>query len=129
LSLLGVEEVINEPLFTEPATWIQRLAQIGQDGVATYPEVATPIMVIPTSGDGSTLERNRDGGLVHHRQRFYTTAPLKPGMRGSDADRVLWRGRLYQVESVGDWSGWGQGFVSAACELLPADGGVPTDPE
>lgn len=86
-------------------------------------------MVIPTAGDGSTLERERDGGVVHHRQRFYTAAALSPGVHGEDADRILWRGRMYQVSSVGDWLGWGQGFVSAACELLPPDGGVRGPPE
>lgn len=97
---------------------------VGTDGIGVYSETTSSIMVIPTSGDGSTLNRTRDGGIVEHRQRFYTTAALSPGVKGEDADRILWRGRQYQVSSVADWLGWGQGFVSAACTLLPADGGV-----
>lgn len=129
MPLLDMTEVIDEPLFTEPATWLQRSIVIGTDGIGVVSETATPIMVIPTAGDGSTRERATDGAIVHHRQRFYTTAPLNAGTAGHDSDRVLWRGRTYLVDSVGDWSAWGGGFVSAACQLVPPDGGTPTDPE
>jgi galactose-6-phosphate isomerase len=124
MPLLDVTEVINEPLFTDPAIWLQRDVVIGQDGIAVITETASPIQVIPTAGDGSTRERDKDGAIVHHRQRFYTTAPLNAGTAGRDSDRVIWRGRTYLVDSVGDWSVWGAGFVSAACQLVPLDGGT-----
>ena len=129
MSLLDVSEVISDENFTEPAHWVQRRVVVGADGVGVYTQTTTDIMVIPTSGDGSTLDRRRDAGVVEHRQRFYTSAALSPGVKGEDADRILWRGRYYQVSSVADWLGWGQGFVSAACTLLPPDGGVRGDPE
>ena len=129
MSFLDVSEVINEPLYTEGAQWVQRQVVVGDDGVAVFTETRSAILVIPTSGDGSTLDRRRDGGVVEHRQRFYTTAALSPGVKGEDADRILWRGRVYQISSVADWLGWGAGFVSAACTLLPPDGGVRGDPE
>lgn len=124
-----MSSVVNDPDFTEPAQWVQRQVVVGQDGIGTYSETRSDIMVIPTSGDGSTLNRTRDGGIVEHRQRFYTTAALSPGVKGEDADRILWRGRVYQISSVADWLGWGQGFVSAACTLLPPDGGVRGPPD
>lgn len=125
MPLLDVSEVINEPLFTEPATWLQRTIVVGADGIGVVTETSEQIMVIPTAGDGSTRERAVDGAIVHHRQRFYTTAPLNAGTTAHDSDRVVWRGRTYLVDSVGDWSVWGAGFVSAACQLVPPDGGEP----
>lgn len=130
MPILDVNEVIDEPLFTDPAIWLQRDVVVGADGIAVITETATPIKVIPTAGDGSTRERAPDGAIVHHRQRFYTRAPLNAGTEGKDSDRVVWRGRTYLVDSVGDWSVWspaGFGFVSAACRLVRPDGGQPTE--
>lgn len=129
MSLLDVSEVINDPLFTEPATWQQRSYAMGSDGVAVYTETDVPILVIPTAGDGSTLNESRDDTIVEHNTRFYTTASLTPGVQGEAPDRILWRGRVYQVRSVSDWSGWGVGFVSASCALMQPDGGVRAEPE
>lgn len=126
MPILDVTEVINEPLFTEPATWLKRTIAIGNDGIGIVTEEQEPILVIPTSGDGSTRERAPDGAIVHHRQRFYTTAFLNAGTTAHDSDRVLWRGRTYLVTAVSDWIAWGAGFVSASCELIHPDGGVPT---
>ena len=44
---------------------------------------------------------------------------LTPG-RGQtdiDADLVLWNGRTYEVEQIGDWSRLGTGYVKALCSL------------
>lgn len=126
MPLLDVSEVINEPMFCEPATWLQRSIVVGADGIGVVTETATPINVIPTAGDGSTRDRMTDSAVVHHRQRFYTTAPLQAGTSGNDSDRVVWRNRTYLVDSVGDWTAWGaSGFVSAACQLVHPDGGEP----
>ena len=128
MSLLDVTEIVNDPLFTEPAVWVQRTVVVGVDGIGVYAETQSNIYVVPTAGDGSILERGRDAGVVNHSSRFYTTAPLAPGQHGRDADRLIWRGRTYQVRSVSDWSNWGVGFVSASCQLMPPDGGVRIDP-
>lgn len=125
MPLLDITDVINEPLFTEPATWLKRSIVVGVDGIGVVTEDAEPILVIPTAGDGSTRDRATDSALVHHRQRFYTTAQLNAGTTAHDSDRVVWRGRTYLVDSVGDWTAWGAGFVSAACQLVPPDGGDP----
>lgn len=129
MSLLDITEVVNDPDFTEPAQWIQRSVVTGADGVGVYVERTLDILVVPTAGDGSILDRQRDASIVGHSSRFYTTAPLSPGTTGRDADRLLWRGRVYQVRSVSDFSNWGQGFVSASCQLMPPDGGTRIDPQ
>lgn len=124
MALLDVSEVISEPLFTEQAMLVQRAVVIGPGGIASHVETRTPILVIPTSGDGDQTRRSRDASSVYSTVRFYTKAQLSPGETGSDADRIHWRGRLYQVISRSDWSTWGQGFTSASCELVPPDGGT-----
>ena len=119
--------MLDEPLFNEPAVLIKRKLLVNSQGVASFVETQIPISVVPTAGDGSTLDRTADGGIESHNQRFYTKAPLSPGLHGEAADRISWDGRLYQVRSVGDWTRWGQGFVSAACQLIPPDGGTRDD--
>ena len=129
MAQLDLTAVVNDPMFTEPAIWQQRTVAVGLDGVAVYVQTDTPIMVVPTAGDGSTLNEQRDDTYVEHNTRFYTTARLSPGLHGAAPDRILWDGRVYQVRSVGDWTTWGVGFVSASCALLPPDGGVRALPE
>ena len=117
-------EVLDDPLFNEPAIWIRREAVVGDDGRTAIVETEEPILVVPNSGDGDVLRRGRDGSTVYSTVRFYTKAPLSPGNHGYDADRIRWRGRVYQAISVGDWSNYGVGFTSTSCELVPPDGGI-----
>lgn len=124
MSLLDVSFVLDDPLFAEPAIWIQRAVVTGPDGRTAFTETEIPIQVVPNSGDGDVLRRGTDGSTVYSTVRFYSRAPMSPGNHGTDADRVRWRGRLYQAISVGDWSNYGEGFTSTSCELVLPDGGV-----
>lgn len=127
MALLDVSEVLNDPLFQEPAVLIRRREAIGDDGVTVLTEGAKPIMVVATSGDGDLLAQTPTGRTLNSTVRFYTSEGISPGQSEQSADVVLWRGRRYVAISVSDWTNWGAGFTSASCQLLDFDGGTPDD--
>lgn len=127
MALLDVSEVLNDPLFQEPAVLIRRREAIGDDGLTVLTEGAKPIMVVATSGDGDMLAQTPTGRTLNSTVRFYTAEAISPGQSEQSADVVLWRGRRYVAISVSDWSNWGAGFTSASCQLLDLAGGTPDD--
>ncbi len=125
---IDVSEVINDPDFTEPAFHIFRSETIDQNGYNQVTETRRAILVIPTSGDGDVSVKRPEGRSVFSTVRFYTEADLKPGEEGRAPDEVEWRGNRYEVLSRSDWSTWGRGFTSAACQLLAPSGGKEVEP-
>ncbi len=126
MARVDVSEVINDPDFTEPAWHIVRMEQVDDTGYNRLTETRTPILVIPTSGDGDVSIKRPQGRSVFSTVRFYTEADLKPGEADRAPDEVEWRGNRYEVPSRSDWSTWGRGFTSAACQLLAPSGGKET---
>lgn len=127
MSRIDVSEVINDPDFTEPAWHVIRTETVDNQGYNQIAETRVPILVIPTSGDGDVSVKRQESRSVFSTVRFYTQADLKPGEVGRAPDVVEWRGNAYEVLNRSDWTPWGLGFTSAACQLLPPSGGKETE--
>ena len=118
MPLVDVTELLSDPDFVEDFTVIRSTRTMDQHGrVVDLPgQYSTYGSIQPTSG--STLmilpEAERVGA-------FITVVTMFPLIALSDTtapDRIIWHNKTYQVKLLNDWTDYGQGFVSAVCELI-----------
>ena len=82
---------------------------------ATTP-ITTAAVVTPFSAE--TTERLPEGERNGSRIEIYCAAPLLVEHRASSqaADLVTWKGKVYQVDALSDWSG--HGYYRATATLV-----------
>lgn len=118
MALLDVSEILSDPLFVDDIAVIRSSRTTNQQGIT----VDTPGMyyaygsVQPTPGRDleQFAEAERAGVFI----TVTTTFQLFPLTATTAPDQVVWRGKNYRVKHVPDWTNYGQGFVTAICQLV-----------
>ncbi|HWU68262.1 MAG TPA: hypothetical protein VN046_05260 [Stenotrophobium sp.] len=123
MALLDVTEVLLDPDFMDSTLACERTAQtVGNDGVAVNTVTLMPFSGVVTSNQGDILERIAAGERINGNITIHTMFVLQDGSAGFTADVVQWRGNRYTVSNVNDYEHFGQGFVSASCDIIPLAG-------
>lgn len=119
---LDLTDVVTDPIFQdETGTLFLRrvLDGVSDQGLATEQTKTVPLQGSVQAGGGARMMRDIESGeMVQDQITIYTTTILRPGRGDRTADVVIYQGKEYVVDSVQDWSNWGNGFVSASCSLL-----------
>lgn len=122
MPLLDVSEVLDDPLFqAEPGSVKLRrqIRSVTSGGVGVH--TAQPDQVIDAvviQGGGDVLRRTAEADELASSIRVYTKTHLVAGDGDAAPDEILWKGTLYRVASVRDWTDWGIGFCEAECTLV-----------
>lgn len=123
MPLLDMTDVLLDPDFLD--TSLVRVTQTQVDaghGRVTNAQVTTPFAGVVSMDAGAIMRRVPEGEYVTGSIMIYTLTRL--GIKGDDkdADLVDWHGTRYRVQNVGDYSGYGAGFVWAICNPLKPAG-------
>lgn len=123
MAFLEVSDVLDDPDFVDDGLVVSRLKQfVDARGRGSVVPTRIPISGVVTSADGDRLHREIQGGHVGGSIRIHTRFALIAGADGYDADEVAWRGRVYTVVDVNDYTHFGAGFTCATCVLKPLAG-------
>jgi len=123
MALLDVTEVLLDPDFMDSTLVCERTVQtVGNDGMAVNTPALMPFAGVVTSNQGDILERIATGERIKGNITIHTMFALQDGSAGFTADVVQWRGKRYTVSNVNDYEHFGQGFVSASCDIIPLAG-------
>jgi|SRR6185437_708448 galactose-6-phosphate isomerase len=113
-----VSDVLFDPLFMDDITVIRSQRSVNVQGltVDTPGYYYSTGCVQPTPGrDLEQLpEAERTGVFV----TVVTPFRLFPLTATTAPDQIVWQQKNYRVKHVADWSNFGQGFVSAICQLV-----------
>lgn len=119
MALLDVTaDVLYDPMFMDDITVIRSVRSVNAQGLT----VDTPGMyfssgcVQPTPG--RDLEQLPDAERTGVFVTIVTPMQLFPLTATTAPDQVIWNTKYYRVKHVADWSNFGQGFVSAICQLV-----------
>lgn len=115
---LDVTDILSDPDFSDTFTVTRFVQSISDGGIASNtPTVFSNILGVVTANDNIDLLKMPDGEILNGSITIHTTFRLTNGDGATDADIITWHGRTYQVRTIGDWSGFGPGFISAVCTL------------
>lgn len=130
MPLLDVNEVFDDPDLTSRITVLRFTENVNQDGISA-PIVTTfpSIVAIVTAGKGSDLLMLTDAQRVHGLITVHTPFLLVDGTPTRKADHILFQGAEYAVVNVKNFSNYGDGFVTASCQLFNLQGAEPVTEE
>jgi galactose-6-phosphate isomerase len=118
LPSLDITDILADPDFADKFNVTRYTQTITSGGMATNtPAVIYNVSGVVTANDNIELLKMPDGELLSGSITIITKFRLTDGSGALDADVVTWHGRTYQVKTIGDWSGWGAGFIEAVCTL------------
>ena len=124
MALLDVTDVLTDPDFMDTTLVCVRSTQsVGSNGLSVNNTTSTPFSGVVTSNSGDILERIATGERVKGSITIHTKFLLTDGGGEEQAaDTVQWKGRDYTVSNVNDYAHFGQGFISAICDLKQISG-------
>lgn len=118
MPLVDVTEVLSDPDLVEDFAVIRSTRTVDQHGrtVDVPGQFYTFGSIQPTSGHTLMIlpEAERVGSFI----TVVTMFPLIALSPTQAPDRIIWHNKAYQVKLLNDWTDYGQGFVSAVCELV-----------
>lgn len=120
MSRLDMSDVLSDPDFTDKISVTRTLVTVDNNGVRQISrEFIGGVTAIITMNDNLDLLRLPESERLQGSITIHTIFRLTDGKsdQGADADLVQYQGRTYTVTSVGDWSRYGAGFVSAIATL------------
>ena len=116
MALLDVDEVLRDPLFTTKVRLSHYEQGFDSDGNPSWKRTSftdCPAVVTSDEKQFSRLPESlrRDGTILVR----VTVRDIPEGFSGSAFDRVVFRGRKFVVNSSGDYSQFGTGFIRMVC--------------
>ena len=119
---IDVSWVLLDPDFADVLTCIRNTQVVGANGRATATSVSTQYLGVVTNDTGDMIKRAFDGERMHGNIVVHSCFPLTAGGGSNTADEIAFRGKLYVVSAVSDYSHFGSGFTAAVCDLKPITG-------
>jgi galactose-6-phosphate isomerase len=124
MAQLDVSEILLDPDFTDSLVCARNTQTVDDDGIATDATVSTPFVGVVTNDLGDILKRFPEGSYVTGSIMVHSRFPLTAGRDGIDADRVQWKGDMYTVFNIANWTTYGAGFTAALCTPVKLSGGA-----
>lgn len=123
MALLDVSEVLLDPDFMDSMTCTRFALSVSSAGVGSRTSTSTTFYGVVTSNNGDILERMASGERIKGSITIHTKYRLRDGSGAAQtADEVTFRGQIYTVSQVNDYSHFGQGFIAANCDLKTLGG-------
>lgn len=117
---LDVSDVLLDPDFMSIGLICTRIAvTVNGKGRPEKTETKHKFNAVVTTNDGDKMDRRADGTLIKGAINIHSRFILTQGDSESQADEVLWQGRVYIVLQVLPNTQYGRGFIKAICELKP----------
>lgn len=122
MALIDISELLSDPDFADDFTVIRSTRQVGDDGRTTDSPTYYYTYGVVQPGerlrDGSGLSQMTDLERAGRDIHIVTPFRLLPLTHTTAPDQVVWNGQNYRVLHTADWTNYGQGFVTAKCELI-----------
>jgi hypothetical protein len=112
---LDVTIVLTSPMFMDTFTVVRRESGVNAQGRTAVIETQIPTTGVVQPSGANTQERPKDYATGRKSCLVITKFRLRQQTQGYLPDLVLWRGDDYLVETVEDYTNYGNGFVQAYC--------------
>lgn len=115
---LDVSDVLLDPDFmTADLVCSRQQVKAGNNGRPQAVDSSMTFAGVVTTNNGLNMDRRPDGALIKGAINIHTQFALTAGDANTNADEVVWKGKIYTVTQVLDNLHYGQGFIKAICEL------------
>lgn len=115
MALIDVSELLTDPDFVDPISIIHRTQVVNSMGENTLTEAAVCTVGSVQPASGKTLMRLPEALRVANISSFWVKGKIVADGSTKYPDLLTFRGKRYQVQTVFDWSNYGQGYCEGTC--------------
>jgi galactose-6-phosphate isomerase len=115
MPLLDVTAVLSSPMLMDSFTVTRRQSGVSATGRTTMSSTTTTQTGVVSSSGENSQDRPKEYATGRKSILVITTYRLRQQSQGVLPDLVGWRGDLYLVQTIEDYTNYGRGFVQAYC--------------
>lgn len=118
---LDVTELLSDPDFVDPVVLVNRVPFVNSLGENSLQESSLNTVGSVQPASGRTLQRLPEALRVANVSSFWLKATIIAAEPGKYSSILVFKGKRYQVQTVFDWSNYGEGYTEGTCVAeLPA---------
>jgi hypothetical protein len=116
MAFIDVSELMSDPDFVDPITVINRTESLNSFGQATLLEAPVESVGSVQPANYRTVQKLPEAMRVANVCSFWVRgAAIIASSDGRYASILVFRGVRYQVQTVADWSNFGEGYTEGTC--------------
>ena len=115
MAQLDVSELMTDPDFVDPVQLINRKPAVNNFGEATFVEEVENTHGSVQPASYRTVQKLPEAMRVANVCSFWIKGTIIASEPGKYASLLVFRGVRYQVQTVADWSNFGQGYTEGTC--------------
>lgn len=112
---VNVTDILSDPDFTDAIQLITRVPSINLLGENILQETALNTIGSVQPASGKAINRLPEALRVANISSFWFKGTIVASSPGKYASILVFRGSRYQVQTVQDWSNWGEGWSEGTC--------------
>lgn len=117
MALVDVTELLSDPDFVDPVTQIKRVSQANSFGENVITSVPFETIGSVQPASGKVINRLPEALRVADVKSFWIKGEITATEPGKYTDIIVCKGKRYQVQSVQDWSNFGEGYCEGTCVM------------
>ena len=117
MAQINVNELMHDPDFTDQIILINRTTQINSYGENLIQEVSTQTYGSVQPATGKVINRLPEALRVADLRSFWIKGTITATAPGQYTDILVFKCQRYQVQTVQDWSNFGEGFSEGTCVM------------
>jgi len=115
MSQISVTELLEDPDFVDEVCLIQRKPFVDSRGQNTLQEEKINTFGCVQPASGKVLQRLPEALRVAGISSFWLKYHIQASNEGKYSSILIFKGQRYQVQTVFDWSNWGEGYTEGTC--------------
>lgn len=112
---VDVSELLTDPDFVDPIQVITRRYRVNSLGEQSLSEKVLTTVGSVQPANYRTVQKLPEALRVANVSSFFFKGEIVASEPGKYASILVFRGKRYQVQTVADWSNFGQGYTEGTC--------------
>lgn len=115
MAQIDVTDLLSDPDFVDAICVIDRVPFINSFGENTLREASTTSVGSVQPASGRVIQRIPEAMRVANMSSFWFKGVITASSPGKYSSILVFKGQRYQVQTVFDWSNFGQGYTEGTC--------------
>jgi hypothetical protein len=112
---INVTELLCDPDFIDAMALISRVPTVDSFGEVHLAETTVNTFGSVQPASGRTIQRLPEAMRVANVSSFWVKGKIVASEPGKYSSILVFKGTRYQVQTVMDWSNWGEGWCEGTC--------------
>lgn len=112
---IDVSQLLADPDFVDEICLVQRTPVVDNFGVNTLQEKSTKTIGSVQPASGKVIQRIPESLRVANMSSFWLKGTIVAGPSKQYTSILIFKGQRYQVQTVFDWSNFGEGYTEGVC--------------